>query len=96
MPIPASQVPNKADHAGEDDEDPLSSEPANSFRPSNPSTSTTTGTQVREAASALTGLQCHLCKATYQAEALYVCDKCLGPLEPVYNYAAVRVTREEI
>lgn len=74
----------------------MSPDPANSFRPSNPSTSTTTGTQVREAASALIGLQCHLCKATYPAEALYVCDKCLGPLEPVYDYAAVRVTRAEI
>ena len=32
--------------------------------------------------SALTGLQCHLCKATFPAEAIYVCDQCLGPLEP--------------
>ena len=47
-------------------------------------------------ASALKGLQCHLCKATYPAEALYVCEKCLGPLEPYYDYSAVKVTREEI
>ena len=47
-------------------------------------------------ASALTGLQCHLCKANYPAEALWVCEKCLGPLEPVYDYSAVKVTREEI
>ena len=47
-------------------------------------------------ASALTGLQCHLCKAKFPAEALWVCEKCLGPLEPVYDYASVTVTREEI
>jgi threonine synthase len=46
--------------------------------------------------SALIGLQCHMCKATFPAEALYVCDRCLGPLEPVYDYAAVRLTRQEI
>jgi threonine synthase len=44
----------------------------------------------------LTGLQCHLCKAKFPAEALWVCEKCLGPLEPIYDYASVRVTREEI
>ena len=44
----------------------------------------------------LIGLQCHLCKATFPAEAVYVCDQCLGPLEPVYDYAAITVTREEI
>jgi threonine synthase len=32
----------------------------------------------------------------FPAEALYVCDKCLGPLEPVYDYSAIRLTREEI
>ena len=46
--------------------------------------------------SALLGLRCHLCQATFPAEALYVCDKCLGPLEPVYDYASITVTREEI
>jgi threonine synthase len=46
--------------------------------------------------SALIGLQCHLCKATFPAEATYVCEKCLGPLEPVYDYAAVKLTRQEI
>jgi threonine synthase len=46
--------------------------------------------------SALIGLQCHLCKATFPAEATYVCEKCLGPLEPVYDYTAVRLTREDI
>jgi threonine synthase len=46
--------------------------------------------------SALVGLQCHLCKTPFPAEALYVCDRCLGPLEPVYDYGAVRLTRELI
>jgi threonine synthase len=46
--------------------------------------------------SALIGLQCHLCKAQFPAEALWACEKCLGPLEPVYDYAAVTITREEI
>jgi threonine synthase len=27
---------------------------------------------------------------------LYVCEKCLGPLEPIYDYAAIKITREEI
>jgi threonine synthase len=45
---------------------------------------------------ALLGLQCHLCKSMFPADALYVCDKCLGPLEPVYDYAAVKLTPGEI
>jgi threonine synthase len=45
---------------------------------------------------ALVGLQCHLCKAQFPAAALYVCEQCLGPLEPVYDYASIRLTREEI
>src|ERR1700732_414166 len=32
----------------------------------------------------------------FPAEAIYVCDRCLGPLEPVYDYAAISLTREEI
>jgi threonine synthase len=46
--------------------------------------------------SALIGLQCHVCKATFPALATYVCDQCLGPLEPVYDYSAIRLTRDEI
>ncbi len=44
------------------------------------------------------GLQCHLCKTKFPARALYVCDQCLGPLEVVYDYAAIRavLTRSEI
>ena len=38
------------------------------------------------------GLQCALCKTRFPAEALFVCDRCLGPLEAIYDYAAVRRT----
>jgi threonine synthase len=37
-----------------------------------------------------------VCKATFPALATYVCDKCLGPLEPVYDYSAIRLTRDDI
>jgi threonine synthase len=46
--------------------------------------------------SALIGLQCHLCQTRFPAEATYVCDKCLGPLEPVYDYDRIRLTRDLI
>jgi len=46
--------------------------------------------------SALVGLQCHLCRTSFPADAIYVCDRCLGPLEPVYDYDSIRLTREEI
>jgi threonine synthase len=46
--------------------------------------------------SAFVGLQCHLCKTPFPAEATYVCDRCLGPLEPVYDYAAIALTRDGI
>ena len=46
--------------------------------------------------SLLIGLQCHLCKTTFPAEAIYVCERCLGPLEPVYDYGAIRLTHEQI
>jgi threonine synthase len=36
------------------------------------------------------GLKCHLCGATYPAEALWVCSDCLGPLEVAYDYTAVK------
>jgi threonine synthase len=46
---------------------------------------------------ALIGLQCHLCKSVFPAEAIYVCEKCLGPLEPIYDYAVIKgLTREII
>ncbi|HZR25552.1 MAG TPA: threonine synthase [Vicinamibacterales bacterium] len=42
------------------------------------------------------GLQCHLCKAQFPPDATYVCEKCLGPLEPIYDYGAIHLTRDEI
>jgi threonine synthase len=45
---------------------------------------------------AFVGLQCHVCKTAFPAEAIYVCDRCLGPLEPVYDYSAITLTREDI
>ncbi len=42
-------------------------------------------------------LRCHLCHAAFPAEALWVCDKCLGPLEVVYDYDVVaRLISREI
>jgi threonine synthase len=43
------------------------------------------------------GLTCHLCGATYPAEALWVCE-CLGPLEVTYDYDAIReaISRDAI
>ena len=46
--------------------------------------------------SAFIGLQCHLCKSVFPAEAKYVCEKCLGPLEAMYDYSAIRLTRDQI
>jgi len=46
--------------------------------------------------SSLIGLQCHLCGTPFPADAIYVCDKCLGPLEPIYDYSSIHLTREEI
>ncbi|MFN7980541.1 MAG: hypothetical protein U0Q11_01665 [Vicinamibacterales bacterium] len=43
--------------------------------------------------SALIGLQCHLCKSTFPPEATYVCEKCLGPLEPFYDYSSITLTQ---
>ena len=48
--------------------------------------------------SAFSGLRCAMCKTGFPAEALYVCDRCLGPLEAVYDYeaAARTLTREAV
>ena len=48
--------------------------------------------------SVFTGLRCAMCKTPFPAEALYVCDQCLGPLEACYDYEAVRqsMTRETV
>jgi threonine synthase len=37
-----------------------------------------------------------VCKTVFPAEAIYVCDRCLGPLEPIYDYSAIKLTREQI
>jgi threonine synthase len=37
-------------------------------------------------------LRCHLCQTSFPATALWVCDKCLGPLEVTYDYAAIAPT----
>jgi threonine synthase len=34
-------------------------------------------------------LRCHLCQAAFPASALWVCDRCLGPLEVTYDYPAI-------
>ena len=34
-------------------------------------------------------LRCRECGATYPAEAIYVCERCFGPLEVVYDYEAL-------
>ncbi len=46
----------------------------------------------------LTGLRCHVCHAEFPAAALWVCDRCLGPLEVAYDYGEVRqaLSRETI
>ena len=51
---------------------------------------------IPESSRAFIGLQCHLCKTMFPAVASYVCDQCLGPLEPVYDYDRIRLTREQI
>src|SRR3954451_8179398 len=57
------------------------------------------GTRVEGSSmTALRGLRCHACSAEYPAEALWVCTKCLGPLEVTYDYGAAReaLTRDVI
>jgi len=44
----------------------------------------------------LTALRCHVCGTEFAPTAVYACENCLGPLEPVYDYGAVRLTREII
>jgi threonine synthase len=37
-----------------------------------------------------TGLKCQLCGTTFPAEASWVCEACLGPLDVVYDYDRIR------
>jgi threonine synthase len=43
-------------------------------------------------------LRCHLCHATFEPAAFWVCDQCLGPLEVAWDYDAVAriISREAI
>ena len=43
-------------------------------------------------------LKCKECGERYPLEALFVCDRCFGPLEVTYDYDAVRkvISRELI
>ncbi|HEX6209594.1 MAG TPA: pyridoxal-phosphate dependent enzyme, partial [Methylomirabilota bacterium] len=45
-----------------------------------------------------TGLRCRMCGSGFPAEALFVCDQCLGPLEVTYDYEAIgrAVTRDQV
>ncbi|MCI4624976.1 MAG: threonine synthase [Candidatus Magnetoovum sp. WYHC-5] len=46
----------------------------------------------------VSGLQCRECKRQYEAQPIYVCEFCFGPLEAVYDYDKIRshLTREKI
>ncbi|HVE75315.1 MAG TPA: threonine synthase [Actinomycetota bacterium] len=46
----------------------------------------------------LTQLRCKECKRGYEISAIYVCDFCFAPLEPQYDYEAIRagISRESI
>jgi threonine synthase len=46
----------------------------------------------------LTGLACRECGASYAAEPRSICAECFGPLDPTYDFEAIRagVTREAI
>ena len=45
-----------------------------------------------------TGLRCRMCGTRFPAEALFVCDQCLGPLEVTYDYDAIKksVSRDDV
>ena len=44
----------------------------------------------------LIGLQCHVCQSIFPAEAVYACERCLGPLEPIYDYDQIHLTHDII
>jgi threonine synthase len=41
-------------------------------------------------------LRCRICEAEYPAIATGICIRCFGPLEPVYDWDSISVTREQI
>jgi len=45
---------------------------------------------------AVTHLECKECKTEYPLEALYVCERCFGPLEAVYDHSACKLDVGEL
>ena len=43
-------------------------------------------------------IRCRVCETQYEPEAVGICARCFGPLEPVYDWEALhgRVTHESI
>ena len=41
-------------------------------------------------------LRCRICEAEYPAVASGMCVRCFGPLEPVYDWDAISLTREDV
>jgi threonine synthase len=41
-------------------------------------------------------IRCRVCEAEYEPGPVGVCERCFGPLEPVYDWDSLRVTRSEI
>ncbi len=44
----------------------------------------------------LRNLRCRECNRKYPPEAIYVCEYCFGPLEVVYDYNSIDISRESI
>lgn len=41
-------------------------------------------------------LQCRECKTSYEPNIAYFCEECFGPLEAIYDFASINLTRNEI
>ncbi len=50
----------------------------------------------REPIVAVTHLRCRECKTEYPLEALYVCDRCFGPLEVAYDHSALGADPDQL
>src|SRR5271168_2512772 len=48
----------------------------------------TAKTRTKESSMAVSHLECKECKAEYALEALYVCERCFGPLEVAYDHGS--------
>ena len=53
----------------------------------------TAKTRAKGAPMAVSHLQCKECKAEYPLEALYVCERCFGPLEVAYDHSGLEPRR---